>query len=452
MNTLTQRWGRATRVGLLLALAIVLAGCVDLSGQEATGQTFESPLQTPTAGMPESASLTTAPMMFDSPLAIPTLYIRPSPTTPPFPTPLPTPIVTPIPTAQPPIIPLPPEPESRPFTLVFPDGNVIRAINSDGSDERVLLDVRARLPLFLADERVGIDPWGWGSVSPDGGRLTLVLSNVEAWDALPKGERFEYGIYLFDLATEDLKLLVQGGLEPVWSPDGTRIAYRSTQTSGLWIMNVSSGETREIYTVDQENEHYVTSMDWSPDSKRLVFLDEVFRQSVTMMVISADGAEPAGVLASPPAHWPSFPKWSPDGDKIMFISPAGKSAGPGNAYNLWVMNSDGTGQTQLTQDISLAAGVPRWSPNGQWIVFTGTPYYEEPEPLTDLWLVNRNGSDLKRLTSDAVEATNEWMPAWSRDGGHIIFASDGGDVWMISLADGNRTSLPLMTTYYIIIR
>jgi dipeptidyl aminopeptidase/acylaminoacyl peptidase len=442
MYTLDKFHKHVLRIVLLLALATPLAGCFDLAGQEAE-PTFDSPL----------LERETDADSFDSPLPTPTTrptpYVPATPTTPPFPTPIPTPVVTPIPTAQPPIIPLPSEPESKPFTLVFPDGNVIRAVNSDGSDERVLLDVQARLPLFLASERTGIDPWGWGSVSPDGGRLALVFSNVETWDALPKGERFEHGIYQFDLATGDLKLLVQDGLEPVWSPDGTRIAYRSTQTSGLWIVDVSSGETREIYAVDRESEHYVTGIDWAPDGKRLVFLDEVFRQSVTMMVISADGAEPAGVLASLPTHWPSFPKWSPDGNEILFISPAGKSSGPLNDYNLWVMNSNGTNQIQLTQDINVSAGLPSWSPDGHWIAFTGTQGYEELEPFTDLWLVDKTGSELKRLTFNAVEATNEGMPAWSPDGTQIIFDREGSEVWIISLIDGVQTKLPSVTFNFI---
>ena len=436
-------WKRVLWVASLLALMALLTRCSNLSRQEADTVLVDSPL-------PEQDVGTTS---FDSPLATPTAeamsYI---PTTLPFPTSLPTPVVTPFPTAQPPIIPLLSEPASKPFTIVFPDGNVIRAINSDGTDERVLIDIRARQPLFLASEKVAVDGREWGSISPDGKRLALVLSNVESWESLPKGERVEFSIHLFDLAMGDLKLLVQGGVEPVWSPDGDRIAYRSTKTFGLWIMDVSTGKTREIYAVDRENEHYVTDIDWAPDGKRLVFLDKVFRQSVAMLAIDADGTEHASMLVSPSVHWPSFPKWSPDGDEIMFISPAGKSSGPLNDYNLWVMNSDGTDQIQLTQDINVSAGLPRWSPDGHWIAFAGTLGYEELEPFTDLWLVDRAGSELKRLTSNAVNATNEGMPAWSPDGARIIFDRDGNEVWMISLADGVQTKLFSITADFFIAR
>lgn len=73
-------------------------------------------------------------------------------------------------------------------------------------------------------------------------------------------------------------------------------------------------------------------------------------------------------------------------------------------------------------------------------------------PFTDLWLVDRAGSELKRLTSNAVNATNEGMPAWSPDGARIIFDRDGNEVWMISLADGVQTKLFSITADFFIAR
>ena len=60
------------------------------------------------------------------------------------------------------------------------------------------------------------------------------------------------------------------------------------------------------------------------------------------------------------------------------------------------MNSDGTGQTQLTHDIDFL-GPPAWSADGQWIAFDGVKFYEEPEPGYDLWLIDRSGKELKHL-------------------------------------------------------
>jgi Tol biopolymer transport system component len=56
-----------------------------------------------------------------------------------------------------------------------------------------------------------------------------MLSDVERWLSSHDGDRPKFSIYMFDLRTRRLSLLVQNGVEPVWSPDGVRIAYRSTQ-------------------------------------------------------------------------------------------------------------------------------------------------------------------------------------------------------------------------------
>ncbi len=439
-----------------LALLLGLVGCEMIEPQ--------SGLPVPTAARSSQVSplATAVPPSPVSPLATPTrpspvptdddVAPTPAPTTtpPPFPTPLPTPVVTPIPTVAPPIIPLSPEPASKLYTLVFRDGNVIRAINSDGTSERVLVDIRADQPLFLAGAGVKVDSWEWGGPSPDGTQMALVLSNVEDWQSLPKGQKPEYGIYLFELSTRRLRLLVQNGVEPVWSPDGARIAYRSTQTSGLWIVDVATGKAREIYAVDQKNEHFAAEMDWSPDGKRLVFLDEVFRQSHTLMVVGAEGAGPATVLVPSTIYWPSFPKWSPDGGKILFTYNAGKSSSSQHFYNLWVINPDGTGQIQITKDIDVHR--PRWSPDGRWIAFDGPIAYEEPEPEYELWLMDGTGSALKRLTSNTINKVSEAMPAWSPDGNCIFFIRGTSftrgeyEVWTISLVNGAQTNLPSSVT------
>jgi hypothetical protein len=189
----------------------------------------------------------------------------PTETIPPFPTQIPTPFVTPIPTARPPIIPLPPD-GAQSYTLVYRDEDVLQAIESDGTNRRTLLDVKAQLNLHFNREELV-----WANPSPDGSQLAMALTDSISWVPKQGIPSPKDSIYLFNLTTGLPRLLVEDGVDPVWSPDGSRIAYRGP-TRGLWIVDVASGDAREVYAVDRGHEHFVTEIDWSPDSQRLDFV------------------------------------------------------------------------------------------------------------------------------------------------------------------------------------
>jgi len=56
------------------------------------------------------------------------------------------------------------------------------------------------------------------------------------------------------------------------------------------------------------------------------------------------------------------PSWSPDGDKIVYASEKGSIAD-----DIFIVNSDGTNEVNLTND-SASDGEPSWSPDGGKIV------------------------------------------------------------------------------------
>lgn len=436
------KWLRASLFVFIVLVALI--GCKP-----------ESPRQTtePQSGAP--ASPLQAPAQPISILPTPTLLpddfpptMAPTPTQPPVPTRLSTPVVTPIPTAVSPIIPLSAQ-TTKPYMLAFHDKDVIRTVSISGtvSTDNVLLDVHAKSSFFLADERSNI--YSWGNPSLDGERLAIVLSSVETLSSLSKNEVPKFSIYLLDLSTGHLQSLVQNGVEPVWSPDGTRIAYRN-QNSGLSVIDVTTGKAQEIYAVKPESGHFVTTIDWAPDSEHLVFSDAVFRESYAIVVADVEAVGSTATLVSSTTHWPRYPKWSPAGDKILFISSTGKSSGPDVIQNLWTMDPDGSEQIQLTHDVYVY-DLPRWSPDGNWIVFAGPTAYEEPRPFYELWLVDKKGSEIKRLTSNMVEPVNESAPLWSPDGTQIVFVKDQNTVWALSLIDGSQMRVPSATKGFLVL-
>ena len=304
-------------------------------------------------------------------------------------------------------------------------------MNSDGSDKRMLIDTESEASLFLGHSPYPERPIRWGSPSPDGKRLALVLCDV--WKQEYKGQPVHFSIYTFEIGTGELEFLVEG-VEPVWSPDGKWIAYQGPDL-GLWVVDVVARAAKEIYPVEEEYE--AIDFAWSPDGKKIAFLKkETGLGGVPeMLVINADGSGEAVQLIPRTGYAFGGLNWSPNGENISYISSAGEYTGPRLSSNLWVITADGTKQTQLTKGIFVAGGFPRWSPDGKWIVFSGLQRYEEPEPLYCLWLISADGSELRRLTRDSV--FDHLYPHWSPDGTQIIFQKAEQGIWTINMSDGS---------------
>lgn len=121
------------------------------------------------------------------------------------------------------------------------------------------------------------------------------------------------------------------------------------------------------------------------------------------------------------------PAWSPDGTKIAFSSSRDGNSG----RQIYVMNADGTGQTRLTNTFDTN---PAWSPDGTKIVFTS---YRDGQPNAEIYAMNADGSGQTRLTNNGLL---DFDPAWSPDGAKIAFGRGvfgGTSVIYVMNADGS---------------
>ncbi|MBM3498652.1 MAG: DUF5050 domain-containing protein [Armatimonadetes bacterium] len=118
------------------------------------------------------------------------------------------------------------------------------------------------------------------------------------------------------------------------------------------------------------------------------------------------------------------PAWSPDGRKIAF-----QTNRNGN-YEIYVMNADGSGQTRLTTNAVEDLG-PAWSPDGRKLAF-GTNRNGNYE----IYVMNASGSGQTNLTNNAA---GDHSPAWSPDGRKIAFQTtrDGSTEIYVMNADGS---------------
>jgi len=157
--------------------------------------------------------------------------------------------------------------------------------------------------------------------------------------------------------------------EPAWSPDGRQIAYSSDREwpAGIYVMDA-----------DGRNIHRVTS-------------------------------------AMADDHHPT---WSPDGRQIAFDRTLEPPA-PSSRHDVWLVQVDGTGETNLTSSLPNAAyEEPEWSPDGRWIAvreLSGNDF--------KLLFVSPNGHESRTLSLGAVRMPDH--PAWSPDSKRLVLSSFG---------------------------
>lgn len=117
---------------------------------------------------------------------------------------------------------------------------------------------------------------------------------------------------------------------------------------------------------------------------------------------------------------PGEPAWSPDGSKIAFTAGTRFTVGMGKiSTNIYVVNVDGTGFTQLTHGTAVNSS-PAWSPDGKQIVFSSNR-----DGQYKVWTMNADGSNQRELPNTNIDKSSPFYnirPIWSPDGSKILFS------------------------------
>ncbi len=266
---------------------------------------------------------------------------------------------------------------------------------------------------------------------------------------------------LREVHLQNIRQLTFGGenAEAYFRSDGQSLIFQSARDGhscdqeftmnpdGTGLKRVSNGRGR------------TTCGWWFPGGKRLLFS-------------STHEADPACPPAPDRSHgyvWPVYPTYriytaKPDGSDLQPLFPKNLKPGELPGYNaesvlsnngkkivfcsdrggdldLWRMNADGTHARQLTRRLGYEGG-PWWSPDGKQIAYRA--YYPKTEkeiadyksllaqhlirPTTlDLYVMNADGSRVRRLTNDAAENIASFAPSWTHDGKSLVFASNRAD-------------------------
>jgi serine/threonine protein kinase/Tol biopolymer transport system component len=99
----------------------------------------------------------------------------------------------------------------------------------------------------------------------------------------------------------------------------------------------------------------------------------------------------------------SQPGWSPDGKRLLYIAPGG----PDGKLDIWMVNSDGSGEPKDLTNLKGNETEPAWSPDGKWIAFTSDKWTGS---VLQIYLIRPDGSEYYRLSYDQREYGAAWKP------------------------------------------
>jgi Tol biopolymer transport system component len=181
---------------------------------------------------------------------------------------------------------------------------------------------------------------------------------------------------------------------------------------------------------------------WSPNGDRIAFVSDG-----EIHVINANGSNQSRLTktskSKTPGSYPmnDCPQWSPDGTLIAFNYREILYSGGDALGSIFVMESDGSQKMRLAGVEGLRS-CPVWSPDSKRVAFI-EPRRDHSSPLTrylgsDVFVIHADSSNLIRLTEELVEAPYPHCLAWSVDGEQIALAAPARRSLYLMNSDGSQ--------------
>jgi Tol biopolymer transport system component len=267
--------------------------------------------------------------------------------------------------------------------------------------------------------------FGGGPIwSPDGTHIAFVKASQASSD-----------IYMISMDGSNLTNLTNDSAderEIAWSPDGTKIVFSSRRNGGkdqLYLIDPSSGvETRLSFSSSWDG-----GPDWSPDGKFIVYVRNTDISSpLQICVMASNGSSSVRLTTGTSDNFD--PQWSPDGKKIAFTSTRdGRS-------QIYIMNSDGTSQQALSPS-KFNDSSPRWSPNGEYVAFRRSTLNKQGvEESLEVYIVGKDGSKpthIEYKDGEHIVRYGVSSYAWSPDSKQIASAfypeNDREDIYIANV-------------------
>ena len=253
--------------------------------------------------------------------------------------------------------------------------------------------------------------------SPDGRHAVYVLQRVDR-----KTEKKYTNLWVVNIDNGEARPFTYGDQndsQPVWSPDGTQIAFLSNRgdkekQAQLYLLPFFGGEARPLGHIDGE----ISNLGWSPDGKRLVCTVRKLDPE-TLERQKDEQKKKLGVVAR---HY----------DRV-FYKLDGYGYLPHERLHIWTVDVRSGKARQLTDHAVYDEQQPAWSPDGKWIAFVSnrSPKPDFAPDSIDLYVMPAQGGEFRRIPLPIGEKI---QPAWSPDGKWIAYyGAEGEGLWYKNL-------------------
>lgn len=303
-------------------------------------------------------------------------------------------------------------------------------------------------------------------------------------------------LFIFSFASSfaqyNSQLLINGSqtdpvMNPVFSPDGSKIAYTKASYKGIWIYNINTNSTEQISDEDAAGFTYK----WSNDSKSILSRVAKYENLKRLNAVKIFDVESnsSNQITDYRVRMPYLPEWADGDSKVLLPTKegvesfsSGKSAvlyKSGNDINIlskydelvsksnsnnvqkkiqpikdaqyinsslspdrtkilfevvggniYVMNNDGSGLVDLGK-----GNRPKWSLDGSKVVYMIAEDDGNDFTASDIYLINSDGSNKINLTNtnDLIEMN----PSLSPDGKTVVYDEyNDGSIYLMNIEEG----------------